>query len=337
MKIFTSALFSIFLLAVPAFATVSVSSPGSGATVSSPATFVATATTSCSSGVASMGVYVDNALTTVVNGSSINTAVAMSAGTHNTVVEEWDRCGGATFTPINNLTVGGASRATTPGIPSYAVSSAYLNQSGGWAWSHDGGTGGGSTGYSSYPVGNPSMDGQARQFYVAYGNRGGEIYHVNFGTDENATHFVYDTYVYMADPGQVANIELDMNQVASNGATIIYGTQCSSYSGTWEFVTVSGGSPHWHPSNLSCSPQSWSAYTWHHVQIASHRDNSGNVTYDWVALDGDTRNFSGAYGYDQLFLGWGRGALVVNFQLDGAYWGSGSMNAYIDKMTIHRW
>ena len=51
--------FAVFAsLASPAFANVTVTSPSTGQTLNSPVSFVATATTStCSSGVASMGVY----------------------------------------------------------------------------------------------------------------------------------------------------------------------------------------------------------------------------------------------------------------------------------------
>ncbi len=85
----------------PAFANVTVSSPTSGATDSSPVHYVATATTStCSKGVASMGIYVNNNLTYVVSGASLNTSLAFNPGTYNTVVEEWDYCGGATYTPV---------------------------------------------------------------------------------------------------------------------------------------------------------------------------------------------------------------------------------------------
>ncbi len=57
----------IAMLVMPAFATVMVTHPSNGATVSSPTNYVATATTTtCSKGVASMGVYVDNSLEYVV-------------------------------------------------------------------------------------------------------------------------------------------------------------------------------------------------------------------------------------------------------------------------------
>jgi hypothetical protein len=44
-----------------------------------------------------MGVYVDNQLIYVANGISMNTTLPITPGTHNTVVEAWDYCGGATF------------------------------------------------------------------------------------------------------------------------------------------------------------------------------------------------------------------------------------------------
>jgi len=90
------------LCAVPAFATVTVSSPANGAQVSSPVHYVATASAStCSKGVASMGIYIDNKLTYVTYTATLNTSLSFSPGSYNTIVEEWDNCGGATYTPIN--------------------------------------------------------------------------------------------------------------------------------------------------------------------------------------------------------------------------------------------
>ena len=97
---------SLLILAASAFASVTVSAPGSGSTVGSPVNYVATATTSCAKGVASMGVYVDNQLIYVANGKSLNANLTIAPGSHNTVVEEWDYCGGATFTPVA-ITVSG--------------------------------------------------------------------------------------------------------------------------------------------------------------------------------------------------------------------------------------
>jgi phospholipase C len=92
--------------ATTAFAGVTVSSPTAGSTVPSPVHYVASATTTtCSKGVASMGIYVNNKLIYTVNGMQLNTQVTMANGPEHTVVEEWDNCGGATYTTVD-ITVG---------------------------------------------------------------------------------------------------------------------------------------------------------------------------------------------------------------------------------------
>src|ERR1700688_374437 len=96
-----------------AFAGVSVTAPANGATVSGSVAFKASATTSCSKGVASMGVYTaPGVLAYVVNGSSMNYNLPLNAGKYNTVVEEWDNCGGASTTPIT-ITVTGNGKSFT--------------------------------------------------------------------------------------------------------------------------------------------------------------------------------------------------------------------------------
>ena len=68
---------------------------------------------------------------------------------------------------------------------------------------------------------------------MTYSNHGGERWHLSFGNNGTSMNFVLDTYVYMVNPSQVQNLEIDLNQVMSNGETVIYGTQCSSISKTW--------------------------------------------------------------------------------------------------------
>lgn len=97
-------------LAVPAaFAGVSVSAPNNASTVQSPVHYTASATSTCSKGVASMGIYTaNNDLAYTTQGSTLNTKLNLNPGTYHTVVEEWDYCGGATTTPIT-ITVSNAS------------------------------------------------------------------------------------------------------------------------------------------------------------------------------------------------------------------------------------
>lgn len=102
------------IAALPALATVTVTSPKNGATVTSPVTYVASATAStCSKGVASMGIYVDNKRVYLVYATKLDTQVTMAAGAENTVVQEWDNCGGSTKTTINLTVKSGAATVTS--------------------------------------------------------------------------------------------------------------------------------------------------------------------------------------------------------------------------------
>jgi hypothetical protein len=274
------------------------------------------------------------------------TKLGVGSGTHTIHFKSWTSKGicpvvtttftvsGATATASSGDSTSSSSATTSGSIPSIAVASANLDGKG-WIAQQDEGTPGDARGSSSFPATTPSYD-DAREFYMTYSKHGGERWHVSFAKDASATHFVYDTYVYIVDPAQVANLELDMNHVMSNGATVIFGTQCSSYTRTWEYTYVSGGA-HWKSSNIPCNPKTLAAKTWHHIQIASHRNSGGDVTYDWVNVDGTHSVFKNATVYSAEQLGWARGDLLINFQMDGVNEGSGSITAYIHKLTIFRW
>jgi hypothetical protein len=95
-----------------AFAGVSVSAPANGITVSSPVQFVASASSSCSKGISAMGVYTGpGQLVYTSQGSKLNTLINLNPGVYNTVVEEWDNCGGASVTPVQ-IKVGSGGQVT---------------------------------------------------------------------------------------------------------------------------------------------------------------------------------------------------------------------------------
>ncbi len=103
---------SILLFATSAFAAVSVSSPANNSKVTAPVHFAATATTGCAGGVSSIGIYTaPSVLAYKVSGSSLNTNLSLASGTYNTVVQEWDKCGGASKTAVT-ITV--SSSSTVP-------------------------------------------------------------------------------------------------------------------------------------------------------------------------------------------------------------------------------
>lgn len=188
-------------------------------------------------------------------------------------------------------------------------------------------------------VAAPSLSGSARQFSTTFSNYGDERYAVSFGADPNATNFLYDGWVYLVSPSSdVANLEMDTNQVLTNGQTVIYGFQCDGYSGTWDY-TENTGTPQapndvWVHSSAACNPRNWATDTWHHVQISYMRDDSGNVTYNTVWLDGTAQTLNVTVP-SAFALGWAS-TLLTNFQVDGLG-SSGSSTVYLDNLTIYRW
>jgi hypothetical protein len=317
---------------------ITVTYPVSGSTVPFPAWVRANSGGCYGQAPVSLAYSVDNGslLTSGITPSEINAPDrTITAGTHTIYLKTSINSGDCPAVETTFTVTGAAGAGAT--MPANAASSGDLDDSTRWKWHHDSGTPGDSKGSSLYPTSNLSMDDRAREFYVTYTDNGGELSSVDFANDTTSTHFVYDTYIYLTDPSQVQNIEMDMNQVLADGKTVILATQCATNSGTWEWSTITGkGGAEWRPSNVPCCPKTWTANAWHHVQIATHRDSAGMVTHDWVVLDGALSSFQNATGPSSPKLGWGIGELILNFQLDGSG-SSGSITAYIDQMTVYRW
>lgn len=335
-------------------ANITVSSPTNGTTTSSPV-WIRAHNVGCN-GLAptAFGFSIDNSSTTTMGVTQYDidvTHYGIASGTHTVHFKAWTQGG---ICPVVNSTINvtssstasgssgtssgssssGSSGGTSVSIPSYAVASADLDTLGNWTSEHDSGTPGSSHGSTVYPATTPVYD-DAREFYMSYSNRGGERWHISFARDANATHFVMDTYVYVVNPDQLANLELDLNQVMPNGKTVVIGTQCSVYSKSWEWAYYSNGY-HWHSSNIPCNPTTWSAKTWHHIQLGFHRDGNGVVTHDWVNFDGKQSTFSGAVSQSSSAMGWASATLLMNVQPDG-YSSSGSLTLYMHKLNYYRW
>jgi hypothetical protein len=204
---------------------------------------------------------------------------------------------------------------------------------------------------TTYTVSNPTLDGGSRLYYVesnaakdangVYYNPG-ERYSIIFGTNgENCTHFVYDAYLYLADPGNIYSIEMDANQADDSGNLYIYGLQCVDLSSgpKWQYTKNQNQTDTWVSSGITCNPQSWAPDAWHHVQLVSHRVGS-NVYYDSVTLDGQTASLGGVNGgQDFTGKGWTPGTLLINFQLD-AISNNGNtttMTVYSDGLSMFYW
>jgi hypothetical protein len=228
--------------------------------------------------------------------------------------------------------------AKGPSIPSYAISQQEIQLLPNWRIKKDPATPGTSNG-SMILVSDPSLSGQAAKIYTTFTNAGGELYSVTYANDTDAENFLYDARVWISADSTLSNLEMDNNQVMRNGDTVIYAFQCSGYSGTWEFSSNAGTPTQpqvkWIKSTSPCNPSKWTRDAWHHIQIYTSRDDSGNVTYHSVWFDGVESPINKTVNSD-FSLGWALGALVANFQVDGIG-ASGSSTLYLDHFTIDRW
>ena len=313
---------------------VAVKSPAPNAEVASQFSVSATSLVCSSTRVVAMGYSLDhNANALVVDGQSLTAQVTAPAGPHVLHVKSWGvQAACVADVPITVLA------NQTSGVPADALVFQGIAQATNWIASHDDDTGSGVTYGDMEFVTSPSLSGKARKFVTTFADSAGERYSDVFGSDTFTHNFLYDGWVYIASPNSgLANLELDVNQVISNGHTIILSVQCNGYSGTWDYGenagTVSKTKAKWIHSKRKCNPREWSMNAWHHVQISDSRDDSGHVTYHSIWLDGVKQEINATVP-GEFSLGWAS-VLVTNFQVDGR--GDGSATLYLDNLTIYAW
>lgn len=323
---------------IPAFSAVTVTSPAPGAQLSTPFRLTATASPCLSQSIAAMGYSLDNSTnTTIVYGASTNATVAASAGAHVLHVKSWGNLGASCVTDVPITIVAASESASLPAGATAVLGVQRPNYY--WHGTSDAGTGSILASGTMAMVSSPSLSGYTRKFATSFRNSAGERYSASFGADTAAHSFLYEVEIYLdSTSSDIANIEMDVNQVIANGQTVIYGFQCDGYSETWDYTTNAGTPENpidqWLHSDIPCNPRSWTKNTWHHIQVAYSRNDDGDVTYEYVIFDGVLKNINETVP-SAFALRWGS-TLLTNFQIDGLG-GYGTANAYIDNMEIYRW
>ena len=320
---------------------VTVTSPANNSTVGSPVNFTASATTNCSKGVSSMGIYTaPGVLAYVVQGASMNYNLALSAGTYNTTVEEWDGCGGAATTPIK-ITVSGSGGS--------GGSFSELQHSGGWG--QYGQRAPTFVDCSPSPcdditfsmtqnVSSPSMSGESSEFYLAGSEAYGDALFNNhlIGVDSSqgmpdSNHtliptlhnFTYDVYFYTTDLSASQALEFDINQFFNNQGWI-WGHQCTlAGANTWDIWD--NVDSHWVSTGIPCNPINNS---WNHLTIQVQRTSSNQLLYQTITLNGKTYSVNQTYAPGSA-VGWY--GVTVNYQQDGNYEQS-PYSVYLDELTF---
>ena len=300
-----------------------VTSPTNNGKVGSPTTYVASAsTTTCSKGVASMGIYVNNKLMYVGAGSSLNTNLNLGPGTYNTVVEEWDYCGGAAYTPVavtvqggnvlSNLQSSGGWKGWGELAPVYDICSSSCP---GVTWSMTQG------------VQSPSLSGHSTQFNIGgttpYSDVLWSIPLIGQGSTQNlpdSSHtllptlrnFTYEADFYPTNLGVTQVLEFDISMYF-NGLGLIWGNQCRVAGGN-EWDIWDNVNSRWVPTGVACNPVN---NAWNHVSIQMQRESDNSLLYQSITLNGVTTTINQHYAPGSAPGGWW--GITANYQMDGNY------------------
>lgn len=331
--------YSLFLLclAAPAisFAGVSTSSPVNGATVGSPTQFVASAT-SPNGPIASMTINVDNKDVYKTFTSSLNTSVALAAGSHTVYMKAWDTKGNY-FQQVLSIAVSSGSPAPTPtpgAPPSGKTVVSNIEDMAGWqscsACAGPGGTGINAAHSQTQGVKSPSLDGASSQFWLGgthpYTNA---LFAKPLGGRAGATNFILDFDFWIGNATVAQGLEFDIFY-SRDGLKNYFLTECDSrglYAGTWQVSNVSIDT--WQHTGLPCYVNS---FAWNHVTLQFLRQPDGNTRFVSVSMNGNMHYVNRTYP-----------AMKINsFEMNAAVQLDGdnkqdNFSIWVDKMSITYW
>jgi hypothetical protein len=332
----------------PVSATVTTPANGSA---NSPVHFIATGTSpACSKGVGGMGIYTaPYKLAYSIQGGKLDTNLALSDGTYDITVQEWDNCGWSSKATIT-LTVGSSSVPKTTPSPTATTFSNLQNQKG---WS----------GYALLPpswgicatctgtdsrlswswqqgVTSPSMDGLSVSSHYGGGTvKWGDVLWNNhligaFSSQgiSDSSHtlvptlhdFTYDVYFWVKDASVSQAMEFDINQF-TGGKSYIWGHECR-IAGGHEWDVYDNVNKRWVPTGIACNPVSGA---WNHLVINVQRTSTNQLLFKTITLNGNTGTVNRTYA--PTSTNWN--GVTINYQLDGNTNGT-AYTVYLDKLNF---
>lgn len=317
---------AVFIFTSLAAASVSVTLPTNGSTVST--SVQVSSTSSSSHPIIQTIVYVDNKSAYSVASGTVNTTLTIASGGHTMVVQSWDSAGTVLKSGNINFTVS----ATTSTVPSNAKVYANIDQMTGWdscdSCAGAGGNGPKTTYSLTQMISSPSMDGKSAQFYLkpsqAYADA---LWWKQLGANAAVSNFQYDLYFYLKNPAAAQALEFDVNQ-SINGKKYIFGTQCD-IKGHHDWDVWSAPAGKWMQTGIACSAPT--AYTWNHLTLEFQRAN-GQVKFISVTLNGKKSYINKVYNP----VSTNASELNVAVQLDGNST-STAYNEWADKITLSAW
>ena len=321
-----------------------VTAPQANSTVSPTVQYVASATTSCSKGIAAMGIYTaPGQLVYTIGGAELNTFLNLGPGVHQTVVQEWDNCGGSAIAPITITVAAGQYGGVFPS----------LQKQGGW------------TGYALLPtdynicsscspsgpqatwsmtqnVSSPSLSGHSSAMAIGgqtayadilwnnhligdFSSQGLPDY--NHAIIPTLHNFTYDVYFYVGDLSVSQALEFDINQFV-NGYSYIWGHECRVAGGNeWDIWDNPGQT--WHPTGVPCNPI---PNAWNHLTIQVQRTSDNHLLFQSITLNGVTSTLN--YYETPTTTTWY--GVTINYQQDGNY-KQDQYSVSLDNLSFAYW
>jgi hypothetical protein len=325
---------------------VNVSTPKVNSTVSPTVQYVASATSSCGSGIAAMGVYTaPGVLAYKSQGAKLNAMLNLNPGQYHTVVQEWDNCGGSSAAPVA-ITVGGGGGSTSgvfsnlhqqPGWNGYALLPALYE-----ICSSCKPTGPQTTWAMTQNVASPSLSGNSSRMDVGGQTVYSDVLWNNhligdFSTQgmpdpnkmivPNLHNFTYDVYFYANNLSVSQALEFDINQFVG-GYSYIWGHECRVAGGN-EWDIWDNPSQTWHPTGIPCNPV---PNAWNHLVLQAQRTSDNQILFQSITLNGVTSVLN--YYENPTPTTWY--GVTINYQQDGNY-EQAPYSIWLDKLNFTYW
>jgi len=289
---------------------VTICTPGNNASVSSPVHVVAGSNSSPSASL--MQIYLDGSKVYQVSATKLDTYVSVSSGTHRLTVQAYN---GSFFKSTIYVTAGSTSSSsstssTSSSIPSTATTFSDIEEMSGWDSCTDCAGGGENALFSmTQNISSPSLDGDATRFWIGGSTPFSHgLWWRRMSSNTSVSHFIFDMYYYMKDPGASQGLEFAANQSKDN-KWYKFSTQCSFGSAKWR-VWDSANS-HWVDTGITCSRPT--AYKWNHV-VFEYSRSDGKANFISISING-VKHYVNKSFYPQSKTS--SGSVGIHFQLDG--------------------
>ena len=300
---------------------ITINSPSDGATVSSPAPIVASA--SAPDAIYTLRLYVDGKSILFSFTDSINQYIWMPTGAHTVEVVAEDLAGYISTASIQlNVTTQDPGVSNVQNLPDWQSCSAQLVT----GLTCAAGLG---TAVSSIQAhqSSPSLDGSALKFSLGgahpYSN---ELYWNPIGGGNNVSHFTLDLWFYVDTGDAPQALEFDVNQ-AFGGTRWTWGTECDfNQTGKWNIWDDADNV--WVPTSVPCErfpSQSWIHLIWNFERV-------GNQVHYLTLNVADSE-----YTIDTYYTAqskWYQEEIDFAFQMDGNY-KQEPYDVWLDKVTLN--